>query len=447
MPSQNYGSEKFVGIEMGLRKFLSELDREGEVLRIGREVSTNYEVARELDRLDGGPAVVFEKVEHHDMKIVGNLCGSRKRIALGLGVKSDQILHRIREATSNPRRPKKASEAPVQEVVQEIVDLRNLPVLKHFERDGGPYVTSSIFVAEDNEGNRNLSFHRLQLIDRERFAIRLVPRDLHRMFMSAEEMGEPLEVAAVLGTHPATALAAATSLSYDVDEYGIAGSLHEGLKLVDCETVDLSVPARAEIVLEGKLLPGERASEGPFADITGSYDRAREQPVFEVKCLTRRKDAFYQAILPGSTEHQLLMGMPREPLIFGEVEKVARPREVFLTPGGCGWLHAVISISKQKENDGKRAIDAAFEAHPSLKHVVIVDDDIDVHDAKQVEWAIATRSRADMDAVVKSKVRGSSLDPTADPETELGGKMGIDATRDLDKPKKFERAKIPRKGR
>lgn len=430
---------------MSLRKFLSKLDRENEILRIDREVSTDYEIARELDRLDGGPAVIFEKVKNHDMKIVGNVCGSRKRIALGLGIKSNQILHRMLKALSNPRKPKKASEAPVQEFVQEDFDARELPILKHFEKDGGPYVTSSIFVAEDNEGNRNLSFHRLQLIDQKRFAIRLVPRNLYQMFMSAEETGDSLEVAAVLGVHPAIALAAATSLPYGVDEYGIAGNLHEGLELVDCKTVDLSVPACAEIVLEGHLLPGERALEGPFADITGSYDAIREQPIFEVKCLTRRDDVFYQAILPGSTEHRLLMGMPREPLIFREVEKVARPKDVLLTPGGCGWLHAVVSISKQGEDDGKRAIDAAFKAHPSLKHVVIVDDDIDIHDMQQVEWAIATRSRADRNTVVKSEVKGSSLDPTADSETGLGSKMGIDATMDIDEPEKFERAKIPKK--
>lgn len=430
---------------MSLRKFLNKLDREDEILRINREVSTDYEIARELDHLDGGPAVIFEKVKNHDMKIVGNVYGSRKRIALGLGIKGSQIIHRMLEASSNLRKPKKTSEAAVQEFVQEEVDLRKLPILKHFEKDGGPYVTSSIFVAEDGEGNRNLSFHRLQLINRRRFAIRLVPRDLYQMFMSAEEIGEPLDVAAVLGNHPAITLAAATSLPYDVDEYGIAGNLYKGLELVDCKTSDLSVPARAEIVLEGQLLPGERVTEGPFADITGSYDVIREQPIFEVKCLTRRKDALYQAILPGSTEHRLLMGMSREPLIFGEVNKVTRAIDLLLTSGGCGWLHAVISISKQKEDDGQRAIDAAFKAHPSLKHVVIVDDDINIHDMQQVEWAIATRSRADRDMIVKSKVKGSSLDPTADPKTGLGCKMGIDATMDLDKSEKFKRAKIPEK--
>ncbi len=136
--------------------------------------------------------------------------------------------------------------------------------------------------------------------------------------------------------------------------------------------------------------------------------------------------------------------MPREPLIFEEVEKVANPVDVALTSGGCGWLHAVVGIEKEDEDDGKKVINAAFEAHSSLKHVVVVDEDIDIHDSEEVEWAIATRFRGDRDTLIKSDIEGSSLDPTADPETRLGCKTGIDATIDLDNSEKFERAKIPK---
>ncbi|KXB09055.1 hypothetical protein AKJ35_01470, partial [candidate division MSBL1 archaeon SCGC-AAA833F18] len=238
-------------------------------------------------------------------------------------------------------------------------------------------------------------------------------------------------------------LAAATSSSYEFDEYEMAGALLDDLKLAECNSVDLEIPARGEIILEGRLLAGERASEGPFADITGTYDAVRDQPVFEVDCLTMREDAFYQAILPGGSEHRLLMGMPREPLIFEEVGKNVKVNNVILTPGGCGWLHGVISISKEKDEDGKKAIEAAFKAHPSMKHVVVVDDDVNIYDSREVEWAIATRARADRDVMIKSNVKGSSLDPTADSETRIGSKMGIDATIDLKEPEKFKRAQIP----
>lgn len=426
---------------MCFRSFLNDLDQTGELEHIREEISPKFEIAAKLESSEN--ALLFEKVEGYGMEVVGNIYGSRKRIARGLGIERNQLMGRIREALSSPKKSGQASEAPVQEVVEDEVNLEKLPILKHFEKDSGPYVTSSVLAAKDPEGNRNLSFHRLQLIDRDEFAVRLVPRDLHKMFKKSEERGESLEVAAILGVQPGVALAAATSPPYEVDEYGIASNLSKGLELTECQSAELEVPARAEMVLEGRLLAGGRVREGPFADITGTYDVARQQPVFKVDCITRRGDAIYPAILPGSSEHQLLMGMPREPSIFDEVSKVTEVKNVILTPGGCGWLHGIVSINKQEEEDGSRAIEAAIRAHPSLKHVVTVDDDIDIYDPREVEWAIATRARADRDVVVKSDVEGSSLDPTADPETRLGSKMGIDATKDLDEPGKFERAHIP----
>lgn len=426
---------------MNFRSFLNDLDEREELAHVTEKVSPKFEIARRLK--ESGDPFLFEKVHGGGMKVAGNIFGSRDRIARGLGVDREHLIDKMRESLSNPKYPNLSSEGPVQEVIEEDVSLHELPILKHYENDGGPYVTSGIIVAEDSEGNRNLSFHRLQQIADDRFAVRVVPRDLHRIFRESEDEGRSLEIAAVLGGGVGLALAAATSASYDVDEYGIAGSLAGELELTSCQSVDLEVPARAEIVMEGKLLAGERVSEGPFTDITGTYDVVRQQPVFRVDCITRRKDAIYPSILPGGPEHQLLMGLPREPIIFEETEKVADIKDVALTPGGCGWLHAVVSINKKKEGDGRRAVEAAFKAHSSLKHVVVVDGDIGIYDPEEVEWAIATRFRADRDAVIKSGVEGSSLDPTADPKTELGSKMGIDATKDLDNLDKFERAQIP----
>lgn len=427
---------------MDFRSFLNVLDSEEKLIHVTEEVSPEFEIARKLK--DSEEALLFEKVRGKGMKVAGNIFGARERIATCLGVTQDQLIDEMRKSISNPKTPSLTSEAPVQEVIEEDVDLRKIPILKHYENDGGPYVTSGIIVAKDLDGNRNLSFHRLQLIASDRFAVRLVPRDLHQIFEQSEEEGRHLEVAAFLGGGAELTLAAATSASYGVDEYKIAGSLSDELELVECRSVELEIPARAEIVMEGKLLAKERVPEGPFTDITGTYDVVRQQPVFQVDCITRRRDAVYPAILPGGLEHQLLMGMPREPLIFEEIEKVADVEDVALTPGGCGWLHAVVSINKRDDEDGKQAIEAAFRAHSSLKHVVVVDSDIDIYDSREVEWAIATRFRADRDVVIKSDVEGSSLDPTADPTTKLGCKMGIDATKDLDNLDKFERAQIPK---
>lgn len=426
---------------MTFRDFLARLDQEGELQHFEEEVSREYEIAKRLDSSED--AILFENVEGTDVVVAGNVYGSRDRISDSLGVDKDRLIEKMRESLADPKDPDVVSKAPVQEVVEEGPDLGEYPILEHFEGDGGPYVTSAIIAAEDSEGKRNLSFHRMKLIDEDRFTVRVVPRDLYRMFKESEEDNEPLQVAAIFGVDVGLALAAATSLPYEVDEYGLANNLIGGLELVECRSLDLEVPAGAEIVMEGEFLPGERAPEGPFADITGTYDAVRQQPVFEVDLITSREDPIYPALLPGGPEHKLLMGTPREPVIYEEVDGVTESVDVALTPGGCGWLHAIVSIDKEKEDAGREAIRAAFRGHSSLKHVVVVDDDIDIYDPGEVEWAIATRFRADRDAIIESEVEGSSLDPTADPETRLGSKMGVDATKDLGDNEKYERARIP----
>jgi 2,5-furandicarboxylate decarboxylase 1 len=214
-----------------------------------------------------------------------------------------------------------------------------------------------------------------------------------------------------------------------VDELGMANVL-EKTELVKCKTVDLEVPAECEFVLEGRITK-EKATEGPFLDLTGVVDRVRQQPILEIKCITHRKNSIYQTILAGKNEHKFLMGMPKEPTIFNEVNKVCQCKDVYITPGGCSWLHAVVQIKKQNADDGKKAIAAAFEGHKSLKHCVIVDEDINIYDSQEVEWAIATRFQADKNAVILSNQPGSSLDPSGDlseGKKSTTAKAGLDAT-------------------
>jgi len=190
------------------------------------------------------------------------------------------------------------------------------------------------------------------------------------------------------------------------------------------------VPAEAELVLEGRITK-RTASEGPFPDLTGTLDGVREQPVIEIDCITHRRDPIYHALLPAGLEHRLLMGMPREPTILTEVNRVVRCTDVLVTPGGASWLHAVVQIDKRGPDEGRRAIEAAFGGHGSLKHVVVVDTDVDIHDPQQVEWAIATRLQADRDLVVLEDQPGSSLDPSRSQhpgEKARTAKMGLDAT-------------------
>jgi UbiD family decarboxylase len=192
----------------------------------------------------------------------------------------------------------------------------------------------------------------------------------------------------------------------------------------------MEVPADTEFVLEGRITK-ITTKEGPFLDLTETYDKVREQPVIEIKRITRRKDAIFHALLPGKGEHKILMGMPREPTIFNEVNKVCRCKNVLVTPGGASWLHAVVQITKQNEEDGRKALEAAFKGHGSLKHCVVVDDDINIYDLNEVEWAIATRFQADKNLAVMPNQPGSSLDPSGDlteGKKAMTCKAGFDAT-------------------
>ncbi|MEM3640318.1 MAG: UbiD family decarboxylase, partial [Candidatus Bathyarchaeia archaeon] len=379
-------------------------------------------------------------------KVVANVCGTRKRICEALGVDQNGLYHKLIEAWRSPRKPKIVEDGVVKEIVEE-PDLSKIPVLTHFEKDAGPYITSAIVYAKSVDGKiENVSAHRLQILDRRHLAIRLVPRHLFKLWQMAKEVGKDIDVSISIGVHPAVTLAASSPVSFGTSEFDVANALLNGnFRVIKCESVDAYAPADAELVLEGKISSTKEVVEGPLVDITGTYDIQRKQPVVDIVKVMHRRDYIYQALLPSGTEHKLLMGLPHEVLIWDSVSKVVpRVHAVNLSVGGSGWLHAIISIEKQIEGDGKNALLAAFAAHPSLKHAVVVDSDINVFNISEVEWAIATRFQANEDLLIIENVRGSTLDSSANQETGLTTKMGLDATRPLDKPKeKFERAKIP----
>ncbi|MEM1565767.1 MAG: UbiD family decarboxylase [Candidatus Bathyarchaeia archaeon] len=432
---------------MSLRSFLEQMEDKKEVLHIGDAVSTNFEIAYIMKSFDeNGPVLLFEKVENTETRVVANVCGTRKRICEALNASQEQLYHKLLDALRSPRKPRIVNDGPVKEVVEE-PDLLKIPVLTHFERDAGPYITAAVVHAKSLDGSiENVSVHRMQVLDERHLAIRLVPRHLYRLWNMAKEAEADLDIAISIGVHPAVMLAAASSPPFGVCEFDVANALlNDQLRLIKCKYVDAYAPADAELVLEGRISASKEVPEGPFVDITGTYDIKRKQPVVEVVNVMHRRDYIYQALLPSGAEHKLLMGLPFEAAIYEAVSKVVpKVYAVNLSVGGGGWLHAVISIEKQLDGDAKNALLAAFAAHPSLKHVVVVDSDINVYDLTEVEWAIATRFQASEDLLIIENVRGSTLDPSADQEAVLTSKMGMDATRPLSKPKeKFERAKIP----
>lgn len=412
---------------MGFRSFIDQLQKNGELTCVTKPISTEYEIASVMEALEEKP-VFFENIEESNLPAVGGLVSSKDLIARAVGTTKDQLLLTLSKAIENPIAPVVVTEGECQEVVESEVDLTKLPIMRYTEKDGGKYIPSAVSIVKDPQtGTRNMCFHRLMLLDKNRFTVRIVEnRGTDTILKKA---GGELDIAICIGNSTAVLLAAATSLPKGVDELGMANAL-EKTELVKCKTVDLEVPKECEIVLEGKITR-EKAAEGPFLDLTGTIDKVRQQPIIEIKCITHRQNPIYQTILAGRNEHKFLMGMPKEPTIYNEVNKVCQCKDVYITPGGCSWLHAVIQIHKQTPDDGKKAIAAAFEGHKSLKHCVVVDKDINIYDPHDIEWAISTRCQADKNTIILSNQPGSSLDPSGDlseGKKATTAKAGIDAT-------------------
>ena len=411
---------------MGFRSLLEQLECEGKLTRIQKEVSTELELAGIIDALGEKPCF-FEKVKESNIPVVAGLVSSKELVAKALNMDIQQILPKLSSAIENPVAPTVVKKGECQEIVEQNIDLTKLPIMRYIKNDGGKYVPSAISIVKDPELGRNTCFHRLMLIGKNKFVARIV--EDRGTDTALKNAGGELDIAMCIGNSTAVLLAASTSLPKGVDELGMANVL-EKTELVKCKTIDVEVPIDCEIVLEGRIIK-EMVPEGPFLDLTGIVDRVRQQPVIEIKCITHRKTPIYQTILAGRNEHKVLMGMPKEPTIFNEVNKVCKCNDVYITTGGCSWLHAVVKITKQNPDDGKKAIKAAFEGHKSLKHCVVVDDDINIYDSNDIEWALSTRFQADKAAIIIPNQPGSSLDPSGDlteGKKARTCKMGLDAT-------------------
>ena len=414
---------------MDLRQFLAWAEAERQLVRVESPVNPHLEMARLIHELRDQP-VLFTDPQRPGWRVVSGVCARREHFGRALGTDPGGIVPRLIEALRSPAPPPRVRQAPCQEVVETAPNLDSLPILKHLAGDGGPYVTAAVAVVRDSDHGRNASFHRLMQIGPRRFTARLVEgRGTDTAWRKQVAAGRDLEIAICLGAPVHVLLAAAMSPAKGVDELSIAQALAP-TPLVHCQTVDLDVPANCEAVLEGRITE-QLAAEGPFIDLTETWDVVRQQPVIEIDHLTRRRDPIYHALLPGGPEHKLLMGMPREPTLFQAVADVADCRAVSITPGGMSWLHAVVQIAKHGPEDGRRAVEAAFRGHPSLKHAVAVDDDVDLFDPAAVEWAIATRFQADRDLLLWPDQPSSSLDPSAKllpGQKARSAKMGLDAT-------------------
>jgi len=424
---------------MTLRDTIRKLESSGEIHTVTAPVSKSYDIAGALKQLEPSPAI-FERVTESQFRVAGNLFCTKAAFAAYFGITPQEIIPRLAGAIDHRSLPEGVEGAPCHEVIVTEPDLDALPVLRHCSGDGGAYISSGVVIARHPQHGLNMDFHRCMQVSSTEMAMRVVRGRHFDSYL--QELGQ-VEVAVCIGNPPNVLAAAATSVELGVNELEIAHAL-QPLQVTPARTVDVLVPAESEFVLEGVVYRDRRHAEGPFVDLTGTYDVVRQEPVFEVRAITHRKDAIWQALLPGGLEHKLLMGMPREPTIFRKVNEVVRCLDVNITPGGCSWLHAVVQIDKQSEEDGLKAIEAAFAGHRSCKHVYVVDRDIDIYNPAEVEWAMATRFQGDRGLVVKPRESGSSLDPSAEPDSHRTTKVGFDLTQPRDGGgKSFDLARFP----
>jgi len=425
-----------------LEDYIGILEQKGKLTTVKKEISTKYEIAGFLKTVEPKP-VLFENVKESEFRVAGNLFCTKGQVADYFEIMPEEIIPTLANAIENRSPPKEIKDAPCQEVVEDSVDLNKIPILLHNKVDGGPYISSGVVVAADPDFGQNLDFHRAMQIEKDKMVARVVKgRDFAKFL---EKNGE-VDVAFCIGNTPEVLIAAATSVETGINELEIANAL-KPIRVTKAKTVDLMIPADSEFVLEGRIFLEERHAEGPFIDLTETVDVIRQEPIFEVKKITHRKSAIWQGLLPGRSEHKVLMGMPREPTIFRKIkERGIDVLDVNITPGGASWLHVAVKVRKRNEDDGLKALEAAFEGHKSAKHVWVYDEDIDIYNDEEREWAFATRFQADEDMLIKDKEPGSSLDPSAEPGTKMTTKVGFDCTKVLDadtKGKSFDKAEFP----
>jgi 2,5-furandicarboxylate decarboxylase 1 len=429
-----------------LRGWLEHLRSEGRLSMARPGVELKFGVAGVANRLDGRSASIFPSPSGHPVPIVSGLLSDRAWMAEAVGVPQEELLARYQDACLNPVPSTATVQAACQQVVHRDVDLgRMLPIPTHNEHDHGAYITAGLLIARNPAtGVQNVSIHRLQVSGPNRLGALLLPRHTLSFFQAQETTGEDLKLAIVIGVDPITLMASQAIVPINHDELEISGALRGApLPVTRCVTNDVEVPADAEIVLEGRLLARVREPEGPFGEFPQYYGERAARHVVEVDALTHRERPLYHTIVGGGLEHLLLGGIPREASFLASLRRAfPNVRDVHLSRGGTCRYHLAVQIEQHSPGEAKNVILAALGTHYDIKHVVVVDTDVDVHDPTEVEWAVATRFQADRDLVVVSGSQGSKLDPST--TDGLGSKLGFDATVPLDAPPdKFTRIRVP----
>ena len=422
-----------------LRTFLAQVEATDphEMLRIHDSVNLDYDTSAfvmEMEKTGRSPVVWFEKVGTSRFPVVTNVFGSRRRYALALGVTEKRLIEEWASRNDRTLDPIVRSSGAIHEVVRtgKEADLAYLPIMRHFSEDAGPYITNAIVVARDpDSGVRNASFHRMQVKGPNRIGTSLHSRrHLWNYAQRAEERGHDVPVAIVIGAHPLFTFGGLWKGPIATDEYAVIGGMMGApLEVVSCATVPVDVPIDAEIVLEGRILCKAREPEGPFAEFTGYASARSTEHVIEISAITHRRDAIYQDIVPGiSDEHTSLLAVPSEARLLRTLRQhFPNATAVSYPKSGTCRLHAYIALRNPAPGQARNAAAVALGDDLSLKLVVVVDEDVDVLDDRDVLWAMATRMQADSDIDVIRNAMGAILDPSND--AGMTSKMIVDATR------------------
>lgn len=443
-----------------LRYFLNKLQKEApeELMVVEREVDCNLELTAVLRKLQGekkAPAVLFKHVKGCAMPVIANVLGNRKKLAMTLESSEEAMLKDYIAREDARIKPVLVEEGPVQEVVLtgDDIDLAKIPVVVNCEKDSGAFITIGITVVKDPEtGTRNSGVYRMMVLGKDTLGMSYEKHThighIHRKMIA---QNKPLEVVTFIGHHPCCMIGSQSKVPLGVDEWEVMGGLlQEPLEIVKCKTVDLEVPAWAEMAIEGVIYPDEVAPEGPFGEYTWYYGLERRSPVMHVTAITHRKDVIYQHLFAAHPEHNYTGQLGRESVLYKRVSAIVPSVKAVHMPihGTCRFT-AFVQIAKEYDGEGKLAALGALASDSFMKMVVVVDQDINIFDDSEVLWAIATRTQPDRAIFFVPEAAGSRLDPASYSiwnrveKDSLTTKIAIDATMPIESPFE-ERADVPR---
>lgn len=430
-----------------LRFTLDKLEKSGYLKTCKKRVDKEFELGAVLRYFDNEVPIVFKNIKNYDTDLVGGVYGNRKIFNDLMDVNEENRIYKFMDAIANPKSYKEVKSGPIaQNIITKNIDINKLfPIPTSHEKDSSNFITAGMLIIKDPETNdTHMAVRRFQINDKDNISALVsgASPHLNKIIKKAELNNEKLECAIVLGYDAEFLIASQISSSkYGLDKYEVYSSLkNEPLEVIKCSSVDISVPAFCEIVIEGYLDSNKKIKEGPFGELMGYYGEVSNHPTIDVTAIMHRDNPIFQHAFPSREEH-LSNGLIREVEIYSALKNIVDVIDINVTIGGGCRLHAVVKINKKNEGDGKSSILTALGSSKDLKHVVIVDDDVDIYNYKDVEFAIASRVQASEDVIIIPNALGSPLE-ASHVNKGLSDKMGIDATKPLDN-ELFNRAIIP----